>query len=70
MLSLVYIPYRSQDRCGAFHSCGGDDSMAAYPESMGSVVVMCYRPKICCDIGQLFISHLWLDTGSAKRCQL
>lgn len=40
MLSPAYIPYRSLDRRGAFHSCGGEESMAAYPESMGSVVVL------------------------------
>lgn len=40
--------------------------MAAYPETMGSVVVMCYMPKIYCKIGQLFISHLWLHKSSAK----
>lgn len=43
MLPAAYIPCRSQDRHGAFHSCGGDELRAAYPESMASVVVICYH---------------------------
>lgn len=27
-------------------------------------------PKICCNIGQLFISHVWLDTSSAEKSWL
>lgn len=66
----VLHSYGSQDRREAFHSYGRDESMAAYPESMGFVVIMCYMPKICCSIGQLFFSHLWLGISSAKCCIL